>query len=167
MFAIKWIKPLRTFKQLYVNSRKLKFFDPPLGVRPMLICATCSLSSTAPLRPPIAWMHEWLYGWLHEWLHGQLYGWLHEWLHGRLHEWLHGRLHEWLHWRLHEWLHGQLYEWLNGLHGRNIQSFIHRAFTSTYCVNAWMAAWAAAWMATWAAAWWAAAWACLICWHQW
>ena len=163
MFAIKWIKPLRTFKQSYVNSRKLKFFDPPLGARPMLICATFSLSSTAPLRPPIVWMHEWL--------HGQLYGWLHEWLHGQLHEWLHGqlygRLHEWLHGWLHEWLHGQLYEWLNGLHGRNIQSFIHRAFTSTYCVNAWMAAWAAAWMATWAAAWWAAAWACLICWHQW
>ena len=69
---------------------------------------------------------------MQEWLHGQLYGWLHEWLHGQLY----GRLHEWLHGRLHEWLHGRLYEWLNGLHGRNIQSFIHRAFTSTYCVNA-------------------------------
>ena len=43
-----------------------------------------------------------------------------------------------------------------------MQSFIHCAFTSTYCVNAWMAVWVAAWMAAWAAVWvaaWMAAWA--------
>ena len=113
MFTIKWIKLLRTFKQSCVNSCKLKFFDPPLGARPMLICTTFSLSSTATLRPPIVWMHEWL--------HGQLYGWLHEWLH----EWLHGQLYGWL----HEWLQGGC---MNGCMGGCMNGCMGS------CMNGWM-----------------------------